>query len=1021
MIPLELSIRGFFSYKEEQVVDFRRLYPAGFFGFLGPTGAGKSALLEAILIALYADSARVSRSPTSVKNIESKEAKIALTFQILEEKYRATYEVLPTGGVRHQLSLIHPSGQEEVIASGSAAVAAKVQALVGLSYEQFTLAFLLQQGEFMKFLLMTGSERRDTLKSLFHVEQYDLLQPTSRLLDKVKVHIEHIEHRRAQLETIAHPEQEQQKRKVLAEVVEQIKASQAELQTVQEELKAIAQKIGLYKDWQKKVERYQKLKEEVPRQEARKEQLLRVRNLIENMLTLWREEDRLREEMEGRKSELIKLEHSFQELSLEHKNLQKEVASLAQEYDKRADLEAQKKAWEKVQAYQERQKDYQKKSLITQELKKKESDLISQREEEKNKLEEAMKELDSLEKELSNWPDELFMWYIRRDNLAQELQTLERELKQVEGRLSEEKERAYTQLRGMWMHIETLRNSLLEAALREILARIPPLPSREADASEWERVREAVLDHLRDAYRWVDLAGYASRLAETLVEGQPCPVCGSLHHPQKAQPDPHFASWREQLEKLGKAIKTISFEALRQAESTYKETLSRYQRKEAEKNSHEEAFRWRDLGHAPDQPTSQKQRKKQTLENQRKALQQKIATLSQNLQRISDALMELQNQKQALEAQLSQMQAEINLLRAAIVDCLSPEVLNYSAQEIATRKQHLLERLEAISAFPDKKARLEAIQMEMASYEGQIKQVRAAWGDTTQKLAAVIQQQGEQLQRLGFTSEEAQQYRNMSLDSVLAELEEVQQFFAELARLSQEVSQGKQVFGDEDVEATYQEKGETLKRLTQQLEDLQQKKGQLQADLERIQEAQAELARLQEELTQLKQRSYYLEELKRLFREGKFVQFVLQSRFARLVEEANKYFSRWTQGRLTLVAREQKLDLQVMDALAGGVRPVRSLSGGQTFQASLALALALSDQVLAQYGSSRQGVFFIDEGFGSLDEDSLHAVAQVLRELTREGYRAIGIVTHREELKELLGAYVEVKLEGEKGSKLQYA
>lgn len=1020
MIPLELRIRGFFSYKEEQVVDFRQLYRAGFFGFLGPTGAGKSALLEAILIALYADSARVYRSPTTVKNIQSKDAKIELTFQVLDQIYKATYEISGRGSGEHKLiSLNGPEGTE-LIAGGSREVSAKVQELIGLSYEQFTLAFLLQQGRFMEFLNMTASERRKVLQSLFHVERYDLHAVVSRLHDSVKSDIKNKQEIKAKLEERAHAEREEQKRRELHGIQQKIQEIEQRIQVVQKEISQMAGKVQLYQEWREKARKLEAMLRAAEQQRERQAHLSKLQAVVESLSDLWREEEELTKEIAQKEEELKKLIAAQKALLSEQSSLRQEIEKLTPEYQQKATLEAQKNAWEKVQSYQHKQKQYEHKNAELSAIEESLAQMIEKQKEVETKKKEAAHKLEALENELTTqWPGELFEWYSVRDRGVQEAEKLRRECQEVEKRLLSAKRQAYEQLASLWQQIEALHKAATEPELRQIFQKIPSLPSFEETVACWKEVQEVALEALREAYLWLTSAMAAGDLAKHLSDGVPCPVCGSTHHPQKATHPPHLKTQRNHIEALGKNLKALSLEKLLREEQTHTEARNRYLQIEEEKKRHEAHFQWKHLGHAPDEPTDQKRKQKKDLESQREALRAEQARWEKEREELFKAIEAKQAQKQRLVSELAQLQGEMAALRNDIIAYLGEEVLGYSPTEVAEKKEHITKKLEALQDFPEKAAKLQAIEKEIASYEGQITAIKTAIENTKTKLADTLDKQREQAQRVEISLEQANMYRGIDLNTIRSELEGIQRFLMELDYLQQEVAKGKADLGEEDLEAIYRQKEEERRLLDKELNQLHQQQGQVWAELRDIQEARQELDRLEKGLAELTQRATYLHELTNLFRGGGFVQFVLQKRFERLIEEANRYFARWTHGQLRLVATPGELEVKVEDALAGGKqRDVRSLSGGQTFEASLALALALSDQVLAQYGGHRQGVFFIDEGFGSLDEESLYVVAQVLRELTRQGHRAIGVVTHREELKELLEAYVEVRLDEARGSLL---
>jgi len=151
--------------------------------------------------------------------------------------------------------------------------------------------------------------------------------------------------------------------------------------------------------------------------------------------------------------------------------------------------------------------------------------------------------------------------------------------------------------------------------------------------------------------------------------------------------------------------------------------------------------------------------------------------------------------------------------------------------------------------------------------------------------------------------------------------------------------------------------------------------------------------------------------------------YIQMTYFDRIIARANTRLLVMTGGQYELVRRKEAstirtqsgLDLDVLDHYNGTTRSVSSLSGGESFKASLALALGLSDEIQSSAGGIKLDTMFVDEGFGSLDEESLHQAVAVLKGLT-EGNKLVGIISHVAELKTSIDNQIVVTKERSGGS-----
>jgi len=220
MRPIRLSIAGLHSFREKQEIDFSALSETGMFGIFGPTGSGKSTILDAMTLALYGDVGRAANNTQAILNHAEKRLEVAYEFEIggatTRKRYRVerSYKRADGYSVPHQSSrllelepLVTLPGAGDavadfgiiVLADSKNAVNQMIRDILGLEQSDFTRAVVLPQGKFAEFLQMKGADRNRMTERLFGFERYG-----QSLTDKIKFRAEAAEHSRAQVEAAQH-------------------------------------------------------------------------------------------------------------------------------------------------------------------------------------------------------------------------------------------------------------------------------------------------------------------------------------------------------------------------------------------------------------------------------------------------------------------------------------------------------------------------------------------------------------------------------------------------------------------------------------------------------------------------------------------------------------------------------------------------------------------------------------------------------------------------------------------------
>lgn len=341
-----------------------------------------------------------------------------------------------------------------------------------------------------------------------------------------------------------------------------------------------------------------------------------------------------------------------------------------------------------------------------------------------------------------------------------------------------------------------------------------------------------------------------------------------------------------------------------------------------------------------------------------------------------------------------------------------------SLPELGQKRQKLLQRAE------EKQARREKLQKQAAQMEARMEGLLAgqkagkeALSSASERYAAQQRAFGERLTESGFGAYAAYQKELPYLEEI-PRLEEdsrrydqtVTQAQAQAEQLREETA-GRTRVDLPQLEADWKAMGEELVRLRQKDEALRM-------GIQTAKSRLGELSDLEERTGEMTRRYGFVKELSGLSRGTRapnisFERYMLVSYFEEIIQLANIYLSRMTDARFRLQRRDRQtsrtagLDLDVLDYNTGSCRDISTLSGGESFKASLALALGLSDVVQIHAGGVSLGAVFIDEGFGSLDERSLESAVSTLVSLGRHG-RMVGIISHVSELRSYIPARLQV-------------
>lgn len=1017
MKPLEITVSAFGPYAGSVQIPLSKLGEQGIFLITGDTGAGKTTLFDAICFALFGEVSGSNREVDSLRSdfaSPSTKTFVDLTFSHRGETYRilrnpAYLRPKKSGeGTTKETAdatLWYPDGN---VVSGAEKVKKAAETLLGIDAKQFKQIAMIAQGEFLKLLYADSVERGAIFRRVFHTDFYLAFQKKLKELEKEnrtafedsgkrlltylsQCGIEETDEntllqRAEQFLTEAEAEYEkaeniwlQQEKEIAVKEEERLKiaAKKADGENTNHLLDAL----------EKAKKDHQTLLEEESTQLAKKEELQKQRRAVDYVQPKavdWKQKKDAADRLELRLKELQGQEQKEKE-ELQNRIEQENALEPLRGQLENDRAEAAKK--------EDRLKDFEAKDRAAKEINHQQTE-IKKTTAQKEKLEADKKDLEERLEVLRQQESQL-------PAVRERLSALE----QAKNRLQEQKD----------LLKET--GDALQDGLK-VKKELEKIQSDYQTAKEkWEQAK-AVADQAERDY----LDAQAGILAETLTEGMPCPVCGSVHHPAKAV-------------RPAKAPTQAEWNRLREVEKTEREKTETLSKQSGEKSISLEHFRdnvrngLKKLGlEKPSQmqelavslqtketqlDTDWKDAKKQEKELLKVPDElEKAREEQQNLQKSLDKTDTLLRQQ---EGALSQKKGEFNQL----VQRIGEGTLAEAQAEWKKLCAAIKEKEEALQNAANKKQQAEKA---LASTQALLQQT----GDNFKESCDAK----EQAKDTFLKTLEEQQFKDKadfanSLVSreILEQAEEKNRAYFVALQTSKQNLENKQT---EAAGKTYQdltELEERMERLGVEKEELQNKV-QEQKALWQTRKKAAESAWKELQAWKKAEKDYLpIVELSKtangeLAQKDKiaFEQFVQGFYFDRILAAANLRFAEMTNGRYHLrraeVAANKRsqsgLELEVMDYFTGKARGVKSLSGGEAFKASLSLALGLSDLIQQTAGGVEIKAMFIDEGFGALDEESREQAVRILQQLSY-GDRMVGIISHVTELKESIEKKLIVK------------
>lgn len=907
MRPIYLKMTAFGSYAEETYIDFTKV-SQGVFLITGDTGAGKTTIFDAITYALYGQTSGGRRDPAMMRS-QYAAAGTKTSVELLFENRGQQYRILRCPEYERTSRRKNKDGQYSVTKEKAVLelylpdqtlyvgtrqeINKKIVEILGVDVKQFTQLVMIAQGDFLKLLLAKSDERREIFSRIFDTGMY------ARIQEELKWRTRQMEgrledNRKACLreaEQIERPEEkEHTEKKERSEVREQKEEKKQPEGKKQPEWDALLRQMGKEPDM---------------------EQML---NHLERYIR--EDKERYSKAESALKESTQAVEEASRSYSLATEQMRIWKAMEDTQKSKEA-LEAKQEWWKSRKAFLEKSRN----ALAIQPY--------------AAALDRSQAEVQELMVRQRNLEE----WYRQHGQEVPLLAEQLKEMQQEQARIEETEAPKIVRLKQYLEHYEEL-----EQQLEQFLS-LQKKQQSARTAYEESRVRYLQASEAYERANHAYVSQQAGILAAKLEEGEPCPVCGSLHHPKKA--DLTGELWtKEQLEE------------------------------------------WK--------------RKRDKAEAEREAKQQSLLTATAQLERVQAVLQTL---KQELVGEKNAGK-DWKTLKTELTDWRKKT--EKQVQELGRRQT------EHKKVMENCRKKYEKALQEESRYQGQLKENTKNLKTREEALQQSRQQFLTALEKQGFADqEEYGLYRKNQ-----SELDRMEQ---EIRTYEEKLTESRQRLAVYQTQLAGKEKPD-MERLENLLTDAKARQSVAEKEvrqtyhiLEKNQAAKRKLHTLQKERKELREQYEVLSNVSRTANGSlsgtvkmDFESYIQRRYFERMIGCANQHLMKMTAGQFYLKCRSLEnmsmqgnvgLDLDVHYLLTGKTGDVKQLSGGESFMAALSLALGMSDVIAGTQGAVQMDTLFIDEGFGSLDENAREQAIRILQGLAG-GKRLVGIISHVTELKE---------------------
>lgn len=983
MMPISLTLSAFGPYPDTITIDFESFQEDGLFLITGPTGSGKTMIFDAMIFALYGKTSGQIRQTDSLRcdhALNEIPTFVEFSFSLHQQNY--TIKRNPKYYLEGKKTPKQPSAlltlPDGKMVEGIKEVNQKMISLLGVDDQQFKQICMIAQGEFTKLIMASSDEREKVLRELFHSETYQKLE------EKLKVHLKTYQDKYDLLlnkrKDLMQELQVEDHQEYLSKQTKLIASQQKEYDDLKKDLDQKKQQLQLYR--------------------LQNQRLIQLKDLKQQFQDLKKQENDYQES--NKTVDTLKKAQETNYLYISYIKQQKKLQTLKLNQE---DFLKQLKKLEK---------DYQEKKV--------QADFLDYKQQTKEKLQNQIQETKQLINQIYQYQND----YQNLQTLKQQYRMLDEEHKlflkkkeKFENGLQRDQERIQSeqQVQSKYELIKQQYVRLNEQKVKvhqlsDYYDQILKLNENKSDLQEEYTVVEKQVDHEKMQYNQMEKLYFrkqAGIFALQLKEDQPCPICGSLHHPHPAQIEKEGIT----KEKLDQQAKKVKQQEHRLQDILQKILLSN-QKKEmlvkqtkqlsSELNIQEEISKEIFIKELDHLSKDEKRMKKEYLElqDELKYIQKLKKSVALSLKDMSTYESKELKQAQSLE----NIQVQIHQLSGKLDDSLRQYEIgevNKNYQQVQKEYRQLSLEIETIQQDYEKvKNKYLEIKTKISSLNQQIIQEQEIYDELDNKYHTALD---------AFINEEEFLNLKTQINQISILEKKYQDYLISLKSLNEQIIS----LENEVKDSTYVDLSslsETIKEVNQQLREKNDDLEKLKIDyslkekmIKDIQKINQQLEK-DEDTYQIYLDLYNLASGKNNARVS-IERYVLATYFENMLIYANVIMKQLSQGRYQLLRKDdagkgrsqQGLELDVFDQESGNIRSIKTLSGGESFKAALSLALGLSRMVQDYAGGIELNTLFIDEGFGSLDSQSLDQAMNCLMELHHEN-KLIGIISHVSDLKD---------------------